>query len=159
MSKHSYETTCVNILENVAPAERFIDMTCRVCVCFFCGAGVGGQYKYKEAYRKQKGHHIGALTLEGDLKLANLMKVAKIQSEQEYKKAYEKDKTCMHLPLDMLDFVLVKKCQHQLSDVNYKNVPHDWTCLPDNISNVHARIASELQSNVSLICVVSSYFP
>uniref|UniRef100_A0A8C4NHH9 Nebulin n=1 Tax=Eptatretus burgeri TaxID=7764 RepID=A0A8C4NHH9_EPTBU len=104
-------------------------------------------YKYKEGYRKQIGHHIGSLTLEGDLKLANSMKVARIQSEREYKKVYEKYKTDMHLPLDMLDLVLAKKCQHQLSDVNYKNVPHDWTCLVDNISNIRARIAYELQSN------------
>uniref|UniRef100_A0A8C4QSL1 Nebulin n=1 Tax=Eptatretus burgeri TaxID=7764 RepID=A0A8C4QSL1_EPTBU len=75
------------------------------------------------------------------------MKVAKIQSEREYKKAYEKEKTNMHLPVDMLNFVSAKNCQNMISNINYKKVPHHWTCLPDHIGNVHAKIAYELQSD------------
>jgi len=110
------------------------------------------QYKYKAAYYKQRGHHIGAQSLEDDPKLVHSMKVAKIQSEREYKKAYEKEKTNMHLPVDMLNFVSAKNCQNMISNINYKKVPHNWTCLPDHIGNVHAKIAYELQSDVSWVC-------
>lgn len=76
------------------------------------------------------------------------MKVAKLQSEREYKKGYESGKTNYNLPLDHFSIVAAKKAQEVVTDTNYKQPLHHYTLLPDAMSMELSRNRMQIQSDV-----------
>ena len=77
------------------------------------------------------------------------MHVAKMQSDREYKKAFEGSKTKYNLPKDMIDVTHAKKAQDMISDLGYKQRFHHYTMPPDAVSFALARNRNDLLSDVS----------
>lgn len=78
------------------------------------------------------------------------MHVAKMQSEREYRKDYEKSKTSYHTPVEMVSIQAAKQAQDVASNTNYKRLIHNYICLPDNMSVELARNRMQIQSDVSM---------
>lgn len=107
------------------------------------------QYKYKLDHEKQKGHYVGTLTARDDNKIRWALIAGKIQNEREYRLQWAKWKTKFQSPVDMLSILHSKKCQTLVSDIDYRNYLHEWTCMPDQNDVIQAKKAYELQSDVS----------
>ncbi|NXG43847.1 NEBU protein, partial [Psilopogon haemacephalus] len=108
---------------------------------------IASDYKYKLTHEKEKGHYVGCKTAQEDPKLALAARAMMLQNDRLYKKAYNDSKTQIHLPVDMLAVQAAKECQTLVSDIDYRQYLHQWTCLPDQNDVIHARQAYDLQSD------------
>uniref|UniRef100_A0A8C5U0W7 Nebulin n=1 Tax=Malurus cyaneus samueli TaxID=2593467 RepID=A0A8C5U0W7_9PASS len=108
---------------------------------------IASEYKYKETHEKEKGHYIGCPSAKDDPKLALAARAMALQNDRLYKKAYNDSKTQIHMPVDALSVQAAKECQHLVSDTDYRQYLHQWTCLPDQNDVIHARQAYDLQSD------------
>ncbi|XP_041320528.1 nebulin-like, partial [Pyrgilauda ruficollis] len=108
---------------------------------------IASDYKYKETHEKEKGHYIGCPSAKEDPRLAQAARAMALQNDRLYKKAYNDSKTQIHIPVDALSVQAAKECQTLVSDIDYRQYLHQWTCLPDQNDVIHARQAYDLQSD------------
>ncbi|XP_068544712.1 nebulin-related-anchoring protein isoform X2 [Anas acuta] len=103
--------------------------------------------KYKEDYEKMKGKLIGVKAAEEDSKMAHSLQMSKLQSDLEYKKAFEDTKNKFHVSMDMVNLVHAKKAQNLATDKGYKTALHHYTALPTDMKVAWAKWAYGLQSD------------
>ncbi|XP_065602690.1 nebulin-related-anchoring protein isoform X2 [Cyrtonyx montezumae] len=103
--------------------------------------------KYKEGYEKMKGKLIGVKAVEEDSKMAHSLQMSKLQSDLEYKKAFEDTKNQFHVSMDMANLVHAKKAQSLASDKGYRTALHHYTVLPTDRKVAWAKWAYGLQSD------------
>uniref|UniRef100_A0A8C2ELQ6 Nebulin-related anchoring protein n=1 Tax=Cyprinus carpio TaxID=7962 RepID=A0A8C2ELQ6_CYPCA len=110
---------------------------------------IASDFHYKEAFVKGKGQQVGLLSVEDDPKIRHSLAVGKLQSNNEYKKQFQE--TCSQFKIhgDQPEFLHAKKSQAQLSNLNYCQRLHDYTCDPNQLNVKHAKQAYQLQSDVN----------
>uniref|UniRef100_A0A663EB73 Nebulin related anchoring protein n=1 Tax=Aquila chrysaetos chrysaetos TaxID=223781 RepID=A0A663EB73_AQUCH len=103
--------------------------------------------KYKEGYEKMKGKLIGVKAVEEDSQMAHSLQMSKLQSDLEYKKAFEDTKNQFQVSMDMVNLVHAKKAQNLATDRGYKTALHHYTALPTDMKVAWAKWAYGLQSD------------
>ncbi|KAK7122489.1 hypothetical protein R3I94_019565 [Phoxinus phoxinus] len=110
---------------------------------------IASDFRYKEAFVKEKGHQVGLLSVEDDPKMKHSLAVGKLQSNNVYKKQSQETRSQFKIHADQPDFQHAKKSQAQLSNVNYRQHLHDYTCDSNQLNVKHAKQAYQLQSDVN----------
>ncbi|XP_056627336.1 nebulin-related-anchoring protein [Triplophysa dalaica] len=110
---------------------------------------IASDFRYKEAFVKDKGHQVGLLSVEDDPKMRHSRAVGKLQSNNEYKKQSQETRSQFKIHADQPGFLQAKKSQAQLSNVNYRQKHQDYTSYPDQLNVQHAKQAYQLQSDVN----------
>ncbi|XP_039631959.1 nebulin-related-anchoring protein isoform X2 [Polypterus senegalus] len=103
-------------------------------------------YNYKHNFVLEKGKHIGSRSIFDDPKLLHCLQMAKLQSDQCYRKEFKDTSGQFHLPLDMVNLVHAKKAQTLASNLDYKSQSHSYTLLCDDMKVQWATKAHKLLS-------------
>ncbi|KAG8428899.1 hypothetical protein GDO86_018954, partial [Hymenochirus boettgeri] len=109
---------------------------------------IASDFRYKEAFVRDKGQRIGFRSVSDDPTSQHVMKISKLQSDKEYKRLSQQNRSQVRTSLDQPSFIQAKKSQSQASDINYRQHLHRYTCDPQQLNLKHAKQAHNLQSDV-----------
>ncbi|XP_042313004.1 nebulin-related-anchoring protein isoform X2 [Sceloporus undulatus] len=109
---------------------------------------IASDFRYKEAFLRDRGHQIGFRNVSDDPKMTHFLKMGYLQSDNQYKRDFVRNRAHFKSQLDQPGFIHAKKSQQLISDVNYRQHLHQYTCDPDQLNLKHAKKASTLQSDV-----------
>ncbi|XP_044130613.1 nebulin-related-anchoring protein-like [Bufo gargarizans] len=109
---------------------------------------IASDFRYREAFVRDRGHQIGFRSVSDDPKTQHVMKVGKLLSDREYKKLSEESRCRVRTHMDQPGFIQAKKSQEQASDIKYRQHLHQYTCDPEQLALKHAKQAHGLQSDV-----------
>lgn len=108
------------------------------------------QYKYREAFLRDRGQQIGFLSANDDPKIRHVLRVGKLQSDIQYRSDCALNRAQFQSHLNQPGFVHAKRSQQLASNVNYRQPLHQYTCDPEQLNVKHAKQAYKLQSDVSV---------
>ncbi|XP_045438074.1 nebulin-related-anchoring protein isoform X10 [Pipistrellus kuhlii] len=109
---------------------------------------IASDFRYKEAFLRDRGLQIGYRSINDDPRMRHFLSVGKLQSDNEYKKDFAKNRSRFHSRPDQPGFLQAKRSQQLASDVCYRQPLPQPTCDPEQLGLKHARRAHQLQSDV-----------
>eukprot|EP00079_Xenopus_tropicalis_P028234 XP_012823068.2 PREDICTED: nebulin-related-anchoring protein [Xenopus tropicalis] len=109
-------------------------------------ADIASDYKYKHNYVTERGKHIGSRSVLDDPQMLHCLRVAKIQSDQLYRKDSQDLRSQYHLPMDMMNLAQAKRAQALASEQDYRLRLHHYTADSQDMRLQCAKRANELQS-------------
>uniref|UniRef100_G1P101 Nebulin related anchoring protein n=1 Tax=Myotis lucifugus TaxID=59463 RepID=G1P101_MYOLU len=109
---------------------------------------IASDFRYKEAFLRDRGLHIGYRSIDDDPRMRHFLSVGKLQSDNEYKKDFAKNRSRFHSRPDQPGFLQARRSQQLASDVCYRQPLPQPTCDPEQLGLKHAQRAHQLQSDV-----------
>ncbi|XP_005874581.1 PREDICTED: nebulin-related-anchoring protein isoform X10 [Myotis brandtii] len=109
---------------------------------------IASDFRYKEAFLRDRGLQIGYRSINDDPRMRHFLSVGKLQSDNEYKKDFAKNRSRFHSRPDQPGFLQAKRSQQLASDVYYRQPLPQPTCDPEQLGLKHAQRAHQLQSDV-----------
>ncbi|XP_068255813.1 nebulin-related-anchoring protein isoform X4 [Nyctibius grandis] len=109
---------------------------------------IASDYKYREAFLRDRGQQIGFLSANDDPKIRHALRVGKLQSDNQYRSGYAQNTAQFQSHLNQPGFLHAKRSQKLASNVNYRQPLHQYTCDPEQLNVKHAKQAYKLQSDV-----------
>ncbi|XP_064320256.1 nebulin-related-anchoring protein isoform X2 [Phalacrocorax carbo] len=109
---------------------------------------IASDYKYREAFLRDRGQQIGFLSANDDPKIRHVLRVGKLQSDNQYRSGYAQSRAQFQCHLNQPGFLHAKRSQQLASNVNYRQPLHQYTCDPEQLNVKHAKQAYKLQSDV-----------
>uniref|UniRef100_A0A673X9Y0 Nebulin-related anchoring protein n=1 Tax=Salmo trutta TaxID=8032 RepID=A0A673X9Y0_SALTR len=110
---------------------------------------IASDFRYKEAFVKEKGQQVGLLSVEDDPKMVHSLAASKLQSCLGYKRQAQETRSQFKMHADQPVFQQAKKSQALASNQTYHQRLHDYTFDPQQLNVQHAKQAYKLQSDVN----------